>query len=226
MSFCWESVRKLIESNAFAGRNVREAMNDLVPLPPSIGVMILPGTVLLPGSLLPLYIFEPRYRKMLQEALETHRMFAVASHASGEEEVGSIGGVGIVRACVANEDGTSNLVLQGMGRVRFEEWVQTSVFPRSEIQPVIPHASSSSVGAALRKEILSLVTKLPSKDLGVPAQLKDLLSQVEDSETFSDTASAYLVGEASIRQRLLEEPDPVHRLEILAAFLTFLLAPK
>lgn len=188
--------------------------------------MIMPENVLLPGSLLPLYIFEPRYRKMLGEALESHRMFAVASHASGREEVGSIGGIGIVRACVANEDGTSNLVLQGMGRVRFEGWVRSSIYPKAKIQPVLPGASDSSSGTALRKEILSLVSKLPAEGFGVPIQLKNILSQVEDSETFSDTASAYLVGEASIRQRLLEEPDAVHRLEILAAFLTFLLAPK
>lgn len=207
-----------------------ETMNvpikDHIPLPTSIGVMILPGTVLLPGTMLPLFIFEPRYRKMLGEVLDSHRMFAIASHASGEQEVGSIGGVGIVRACVANEDGTLNLVLQGMGRVRFVEWDKTSIYPKSEIQPIFSLTNPTSTGTALRKEILSLVTKLPSKDFGVPTQLKNILTQIENIETFSDTASAYLVGEASIRQRLLEEPDADHRLEILAAFLTFLLAPK
>ena len=40
--------------------------------------MPLPGAVLFPYALLPLYIFEPRYRKMLEQALQLHRMFCVA----------------------------------------------------------------------------------------------------------------------------------------------------
>jgi Lon protease-like protein len=39
--------------------------------------MPLPGAVLFPHALLPLYIFEPRYRKMLEHALQRHRMFCV-----------------------------------------------------------------------------------------------------------------------------------------------------
>src|SRR5439155_25640751 len=49
-----------------------------VILPKRVPVMPLPGAFLFPHALLPLCIFEPRYRKMLKHALAHHRMFCVA----------------------------------------------------------------------------------------------------------------------------------------------------
>src|SRR5438128_9972684 len=49
-----------------------------VDLPAEVPVMPLPGAVLFPNALLPLYIFEPRYRDMLEHALKHERMFSVA----------------------------------------------------------------------------------------------------------------------------------------------------
>ncbi|MFL6597797.1 MAG: LON peptidase substrate-binding domain-containing protein, partial [Chthoniobacterales bacterium] len=49
-------------------------MSSSITLPKQLPVMPLPGAVLFPHALLPLYIFEPRYRKMLEHALQRHRM--------------------------------------------------------------------------------------------------------------------------------------------------------
>ncbi len=100
-------------------------MGSSVILPKQLPVMPLPGSVLFPHALLPLYIFEPRYRQMLQHALQHHRMFCVtlikpscpAWHAP--EDFFHLATVGLIRACVGRGDGTSNLILQGLQRVRF-----------------------------------------------------------------------------------------------------------
>ena len=47
-------------------------------LPDEVSIMTLPNAILFPQALLPLYIFEPRYRAMLKDSLENQRMFAVA----------------------------------------------------------------------------------------------------------------------------------------------------
>ena len=75
-------------------------------LPDQVPVMPLPGAVLFPHALLPLYIFEPRYREMLEHALSHHRMFCVTLikpscpewHAS--EDFFHLASVGLIRACV------------------------------------------------------------------------------------------------------------------------------
>jgi Lon protease-like protein len=51
--------------------------NGSVDLPDEVPVMPLPGAVLFPHALLPLYIFEDRYRDMLEHALQRDRMFSV-----------------------------------------------------------------------------------------------------------------------------------------------------
>ena len=53
-------------------------MDQSIPLPDQVPVMPLPGALLFPHALLPLYIFEPRYQEMLEHALKEHRMFSVA----------------------------------------------------------------------------------------------------------------------------------------------------
>jgi Lon protease-like protein len=92
--------------------------NGSVDLPDEIPVMPLPGAVLFPHALLPLYIFEPRYREMLDRALQNHRMFCVTlvkpscTDWFAAEDFFHVASVGLIRACVGRGDGTSNLILQ------------------------------------------------------------------------------------------------------------------
>src|SRR5437660_10195070 len=96
--------------------------------------MPLPVALLFPHALLPLHIFEPRYREMLKHALAHHRMFCVAllkPHCvewNSNADFFHIATVGLIRACVERSDGTSNLILQGLERVRFRVFRQEAPF--------------------------------------------------------------------------------------------------
>ena len=91
-------------------------------LPREVPVMTLPNATLFPQALLPLYIFEPRYRQMLADALHSHRMFSVAMQQPGtkRESPSPVAGLGLIRVSVGHRDGTSHLVLQGLARVELE----------------------------------------------------------------------------------------------------------
>src|SRR5438034_1301972 len=95
-------------------------------LPREVPVMTLPSAILFPQALLPLYIFEPRYRQMLTDALNSHRMFSVAMQRPGRsrEVPSTIAGLGLIRVSVAHKDGTSHLILQGLARVKLAETVR------------------------------------------------------------------------------------------------------
>ncbi len=85
--------------------------------------MLLPDCTLFPHGGLPLYIFEPRYRIMLEDALAGECVFAVArqkeDEEGGEEVISEIGTAGLVRASKEGQDGTSQLLLHGVIRVAF-----------------------------------------------------------------------------------------------------------
>src|SRR4051795_4940936 len=111
-------------------------------LPNHVPVMPLPGALLFPHALLPLYVFEPRYREMLDHALNHHRIFSVALVKPDRAEWESpadffhIAGVGLIRACVEREDGTSNLILQGLEGFRFTFFAQDGLFPIAAMEPL------------------------------------------------------------------------------------------
>lgn len=98
------------------------------------GVKFLPlfplSVVLLPYELLPLHIFEPRYRQMLKDIQADNNLFGL-SYFDPEDsdltvpEVGSIGCVAEVRDVQTLEDGRSNIVTTGLVRYRLEGYVET-----------------------------------------------------------------------------------------------------
>src|SRR5947199_9949279 len=95
-------------------------------LPDQVPVMTLPSATLFPQALLPLYIFEPRYRRMLADALKSDRMFSVAMQKPGRsrETPCPVAGLGLIRVSVDHEDGTSPLIVQGLTRVELGDPVQ------------------------------------------------------------------------------------------------------
>ncbi len=208
-------------------------------IPDRTGVMILGGCNLFPQSLFPLFIFEPRYRTMLAEALHTDRMFCLAMQKPGvsRETPCQVAGLGLVRASVLNENGTSNLVLQGLIRVRLGKAVQYKPYRKHLIEPLESEAPDSLVVDALVARVLDLVearlqlgTRLPlallqqlaggvTKDkLDVAACLKTLRS-IEDPGALADFVATMLLTDGLARQVILQSVDIEERLKHLVHFM-------
>jgi Lon protease-like protein len=89
-----------------------------------IPIFPLPGVVLLPGTLLPLHIFEPRYRAMIADALAGNRTIGMAmwkpgaESDPGEPRIHEIGGAGEIVESERLDDGRYNIVLEGRFRFR------------------------------------------------------------------------------------------------------------
>jgi len=191
------------------------------PMPKELGVMALPGAILFPNALMPLYIFEPRYREMLARALAGERMFAVGMLRSDEpgEPVFEVGGAGLVRACVRNPDGTSHLVLQGVQRVRFTGWMQVEPYRIARIE-VLDSINPECVEAARLAEMLRhLCHELVGRGYKLPPDFEGFLDRIESPETLGDVVSSALVPDPVLRQRLLQELDVPARLKGLISSL-------
>src|SRR3954463_7005057 len=104
------------------------SVRDLAPALDVLPIFPLPQTVLFPGALLPLHVFEPRYRAMVKDALGTHKAIAVAlirdSHerdVHGHPRIETISGLGVIVDHVQLADGRYNILLHGRGRVQLQE---------------------------------------------------------------------------------------------------------
>jgi Lon protease-like protein len=200
-------------------------MSSSVNLPSQLPVMPLPGAVLFPHALLPLYIFEPRYRKMLEHALQKHRMFCVTLikpscpdwHAA--EDFFHFATAGLVRACVERGDGTSNLILQGLQRVRFSSFSQETPFPIARIDGIESRDPTTVETEALGTKVLELYGSLKHNRRQLPAKLGRYLSELRDLEMLADLIASTFVNDPLRRQRLLEERSLNQRLRFLITYL-------
>jgi Lon protease-like protein len=197
----------------------------VIEIPTEVPVMALPNAVLFPHSLLPLHIFEPRYRDLLAHSLDGDRMFSVALMKKGIDEAASIddlcpvAGVGLIRACVGNENGTSNLVLQGLARVRLVDWTQEKSFRIASIELVKSIPGNVVEADALSAKVKEFCTRIEQIGVPLPPNLMDHLRQIDSPEILSDVVAAAFVGEPFQRQKLLEAYEVCERLRLLIQFL-------
>src|SRR5437667_12752329 len=128
-------------------------------IPSQVPVMTLRDATLFPQSLLPLYIFEPRYRKMLADSLKTERMFSVAMQKPGRsrETPCIVAGLGLIRVSVDHQDGTSHLILQGITRVELRQTVQYKPYRVQCIRPLQAAPNDSVTVDALLAKVHELV---------------------------------------------------------------------
>ena len=200
-------------------------MPETVELPATVPVMPLTGVLLFPNALLPLHIFEPRFRDMLDHALQDDRMLCVAlvrperSQWRTSADFFPVSTVGLIRACVGRSDGTSDLILQGIRRVKFGEFEQEAPFPIARIKPLKTRAKSSVETDALAAKVLEFYSQLKESGRELPEKIDRYLSELSDPEMLADLIASTFISDPPRRQRLLEELDLNQRLRLLIQFL-------
>jgi len=142
----------------------------------------LPGVVLLPGTTLPLHIFEPRYRAMVADALAGDRTIGMAMlkpgwEASDEDpRIYSIGGAGEIVDSERLDDGRYNIVLEGRFRYRVVEESPASPYRVARVEEMrsVPFSDFDQ-----QTRVLAAATALfgeVARDLELPPLPPDELS--------------------------------------------------
>ncbi len=183
--------------------------------------MVLPNATLFPHSLLPLHIFEPRYRTMLEWCLERHRMFCIALMRPGVTEPSScadfhqIAGLGLVRACRGSADGTSNLILQGLARVRLVGFLQDLPFRIAELREIQSAPTDPVEADLLREKLLGVCAEATLHGLELPQALEEHLAKLSDSDVLADIVAHTFLRDPHRRQEVLEQASTADRLRAL-----------
>ncbi len=183
-------------------------------IPAELPVMVLPDCHLFPGCLLPLFIFEERYRLMLAHVLDSNRMFCIGNRQGSLEdsEVSPYSTAGLVRCCVKQDDGTAHLLLLGLRRIRITGWVQEQPFRIARVEPVPTEVKDASEARRLKERALALFQAAGDEQAN---QLHAALEKNDDAEMVCDVLSYHFTHCPQLQQKLLSETSLKRRYEML-----------
>jgi Lon protease-like protein len=185
----------------------------------------LPNAVLFPHALLPLHVFEERYRAMVRDVLTGARCLAVGllvPDANPEEElpaVQPIAGVGEVVMAHELPDGRFNLVVRGRARVRIDRELPSGRPYRLVTATELPDLPITNEGeiADADQTLRALIGRLADAIPEGGELLRQVIAAQESPAELVDGVASALIVDPALRQRLLETRDVGQRLERVAA---------
>jgi len=201
--------------------------NQWIPLFP------LPNTVLLPGAVLPLHIFEMRYRKMTENALAGSRLIAIALLKPGFEpnyhrpdaEIHSAVGVGRILREERLADGRFNFLLQGLARAKVVDENRQCVYRKGKLAPLAPALPQPEQECEIRRRLRRMLKDGPLSELAAEKHWTQLLECPELTlSCLLDVLGHLILPDSESKQAFLETPSICKRADILSTTLCRLAA--
>ena len=184
-------------------------------VPSRIPAMTLRDVVLFPQAMLPLRIFEDRYKKMLSDVLNQDRIFAVVAERDQtltddqlDEPPFEVATAGLIRVSKENEDGTSFVMLQGLSRVRIRSIDDEGPYRILKVEPLETIIEKDT--KEYRNKIYDALVQ--NKLLGgeTSKDILDYLETIEDDAAFIDLA-AFTLCKNTIRKQAMLEVQRLHK---------------
>ena len=180
------------------------------------------GTVLFPGLVLPLHIFEPRYRQLVSDLLATPepRQFGVIAIRQGREtgidgvqSLYEVGCTALVQQVESLPDGRSNIVTVGAQRFRLNALDESLPYLQGDVvflgEPLGDPAECAVIVPQVQSAFSDYLVTLAER-AGGSIELPEL---PDDPLVLSYVVAVSVVVDLSDKQALLEEPDTLSRLE-------------
>jgi Lon protease-like protein len=193
----------------------------------------LPGAVLLPYALMPLHVFEPRYRKLIRDCQSGAGVLALANiPAEARRErrepprVLPVIGAGILARVDALPDGRSNIVVRGVLRARIlDELPSQEPYRLVRAEPLADLIADVDAARRQAEELRQLVLAYCSQRPGPAATaLAQMAGSTAEPGELADAIAAMVIEAPHERQQLLETTSPEERLRRVSHQLLSLLA--
>lgn len=202
--------------------------SDGPAIPETLPIFPLPNVVFFPSTLLPLHIFEPRYRAMTQAALASNAMIVMALldpdaelDSADNPPVFPVACAGHIIDSKRLSDGRYDLVLSGVARVEIVEEVPSAPFRRARVRP-LPESREWLTAESADAELDRILLQFREITGGLPILISELKEKRDPAarEILLNTLSLHLDVLPAIRQKLLEEGDLGNRLRRLGEVLS------
>ena len=211
---------------------------DVANIPDELPILPLRNIVAFPFIVVPLAVGIPRSVKLIEEAAEGNRligMVAMTDPSIEEPGIGqtySTGTVGIIHKVVGADDGTLQVIVQGLERFRITEWLTDQPYLKAKIEmipDVIPQSTDGAEGSdagrslemeALKRNLLDSLRRLVALTPQLPDQIVDFINKLDDPRYMVYLTAANIRMTMEQAQEILGQDDFVEKTRLLITILT------
>jgi len=196
-------------------------------LPTNPAVMAIRNTVIFPGTVMPLVVGRDKSRRLIDDVLPDQRTIILLAQREGDvedpapEDLYETGTAVTVLKLLRNEDGNRTIIVHGLLRVHIDSFSQTEPYFRAAVTPVEDQLDPSA-GREMEARVMDVRSKadrLVELAPNVPDEAQVVINSIESPSALADFLAANLPLNLPAKQSLLDEPNVLHRLEILQQYL-------
>lgn len=180
---------------------------DILPVFP------LPNVILFPHMKIPLFIFEPRYRKMIEDVLKRDRLMVMSLLKRGWEwepvshEIGCVGHVSKIEELPSGE---KNIIVHGVARVMVLGHKQVEPYIIGEIH-LLQEKKLAPETEPLRRQLATLMNQYIFLKPDIPDTLIQITNMIYDAGYLADFFAYYFFPDVHTKQEILETLDTAER---------------
>ncbi len=210
---------------------------DTANIPTELPILPLRNIVAFPFIVVPLAVGIPRSVRLVEEAAEGNRLIGMVAMTDpsieepGIGETYSVGTIGLIHKVVRADDGSLQVIVQGLERFRITEWIGDKPYltAKVELLPDRVPADRTEQGEenpqalqreALRRNLLDLLARLVSLTPQLPDQIVDFVNKLDDPRYIVYLTAANLRMSMAQAQAILEENDFLQKMRVLITILT------
>ncbi|MEX0777114.1 MAG: endopeptidase La [Phycisphaeraceae bacterium] len=188
-----------------------------VRIPDNLPVLPIRGTVVFPGTVMPLGVGRASSKKLLEESLSQSKVIALVTQRDDEvedptpEQLYRAGSAALVLKLIRQPDNTVSIIVHGLQRIRLNETTQRKPFLRANIERISESPGEGKSFAAAVNQLRDQARKLIELTPNTPEQAQTVLMNIEEPSNLADFLAANLNLDVQQKQDLLEETDVAKR---------------
>lgn len=190
-------------------------------IPDALPVLPLTNTVVVPMAIAPIMVGQERSIKLIDEVMRANRLVALMAQRNpdvrpaGPDDIYRIGTAAIIHRLLRLPDGTLQLVVQGLERIRIVDFLQTEPFLIARIEKAPEKIATDMEIEALRRTLGDLFQELVPHIKDIPDEIASAGDNISDPRMFAYLVTAITPMEIAVRQEVLELDTVVDKLKQL-----------
>jgi ATP-dependent Lon protease len=208
--------------------SLREGADDgyRLKVPSVLPILPLRGVVIYPMTAVPIRVGQPRSVRLVDDAVRDNKVIGLVAardpdiDAPGKDDVYRVGTAAAVHRLAKAPDGTLTLIVQGLLRIRVEEFVEEFPYLMARVRTIPERIETSLEVEALRRSVLQSFRRLIDLSPAVPEEMASMLAEVDDSLQIAYGIANQIDTELDEAQELLEMDSLMDKMRRLMAILT------